>query len=497
MKSLSLVVMAITSVYLVGCGSDDQSPAPASAFYNKETLLNELPLLPSDSSSYAAATSNSYNQASIKGNDIGSTKKADLITWYDDIRHGDLHDPFRNFDGSDYVFREVPRWQPEHTIGVFSQPYAENALDYYNFMRALNGMQRVYMSGYKQVSAQASSWSDLGGGHNPTVEMGQTAGLSTELFNVARFGREGGNLMGGRVNKTVNYEIMKQLPRNGDLTRIWSEGEWDNIAGLGHRNSFMFYPGRDVGIGLVAGFHTWLSWGANPMANDGAGLGGADQKAVFDAYPSGSAPAGVIMHPSHGYYPFFALNDYNQTVSVKFNSAYVAPITVAKRPEDNEIINLTMEYYVHETDGDLSTLAEPVNTITLTDIVGSGQQAGGTSPGSQGADWVNPCKGDVSECPEGVQDLGGYHLTTSHGLMPLVFRMPYGWFQAMAADFAQAEQFDVAPKYHTVRYRFSSHKPDGSAGESLVVKQPFYMNPQVGQYLVLQTTHFDIMRQRD
>ncbi|MGL4475026.1 MAG: hypothetical protein ACRCT7_11330 [Shewanella sp.] len=498
MKLSNLVTAIMCSSVLYGCGgssaSNDDSNTSGGAFYNKDTVLTELPEVATDSLSFARETSDSYNLESSKGKDNGSTKKEDLITWYNAIRHSDNSDIFRNFDGSDFVFREVPSWETSHKIGVFSQPYAENALDYYNFMRALFGAQRVYMSGYKQISAQASSWSDLGGGHYPSAEMGQAAGLSTELYKVARFGRESGNLMGGKVNKTADYEVMKQLPRNGDLTRIWNEGEWDGIAGLGHRNSFMFAPGRDVGIGLVAGFHTWVSWGSNPMANDGAGLGGAEQKAIFDSYPVGATPTGVTMHPSHGYYPFFALSQNNQSVSVKFNADFVSPIAKADKAETQETISVTMEYFIHEQDGDLTALSQPVKTITLSDLVGTTQDTGGISPGSKGADWVAPCKGDASLCPEGVQDLGGYHLTTAHGSMPLVFRMPYAWYQSMAADFKAAELTDVAPKYHTVRYRFSSRKPDGSKGESLVVKQPFYMNPQVGEYLVLQTTHFDILR---
>lgn len=494
-KVLSLVISASL---LAGC-NDSTSSSTENSYgfgYKKDTLLKELPeVIPesvnvSDLSEFVQEPTRSYNDVSQKGNDAGSTKKEDLIRWYDAIRHADENDIFRNFDGSDFVFRDIPVWKPHHQIGIFSKPYAENALDYYNFMRSLFGGQRVYMSGYKQAASQASSWSNLGGGHYPTPEMGDALGLSSELFSIARFGREVGNLQGGAVNKETDYSRLETLPRNGDLTSIWNEGEWDNIAGLAHRNVFMFYPGKDVGIGLVHGFHTWMSWGQDPLRNDGSGLGGEEQKSILDSYPNGQSPNGVIMHPSHGYFPFFALNNHNQSVSVKPNGEYVSGLV------KGETVSLKMEYFVHDEDGDLSTLTQPVKTLLVSDVVGSSLNDGGVSPGSEGKDWVNPCKDSVDSCDNAIQDRGGYHFTTGHNIMPLVFRMPYGWFESIKNNIEESKDSGVTPKYHTIRYSFESKQPDGSQGESLIVKKPFYMNPAVGSNLTLQTTFFDINSHR-
>ncbi|WP_045409406.1 hypothetical protein [Vibrio jasicida] len=504
MRITALSVVIGLGLGLVGCHDftekvekEEVAPADLSVYgYSKDVLLQELPAVVPESvnkssiKEYAQATSRSYNEASAKGNDVGSTKKSDLIRWYDEIRHADTTDVFRNFDGSDFVYRQVPMWTPRHQIGVFSKPYAENALDYYNFMRALFGGQRVYMSGYKQAASQASSWSTLSGGHAPTLAMAEALGIAKPLFWSVAFGREAGNLQGGQVNKLVDYAILKQLPRNGDLTSIWNEGSSDGIAGLGHRNSFMHAPGKDVGIGLVEGYHTWMSWGADPRRNDGGGLGGAPQAAIFDAYPLGPVPSGVMMFPSNGYFPFFALGGHNQSVSVKqLNKDFVTGLV------KDEVVTLKMEYFVHQDDKDLTTLTQPVKTLVLSDVVGSTMDSGGVNPGSKGKDWVASCKDDTTPCGDGVQDLGGYQFSTGHRLMPLVFRMPYGWYDAIRADMEDAELNDTTPKYHTVRYSFSSQKQDGTAGESLMVKQPFYMNPTVNKTLTLQTTFFDINRQ--
>lgn len=505
-----MLVMAFLGVQISGCDSgvtpsnvtDPDSGALNSTLpYDKDILLISLPDIPTFESSQLPSIS--YNTTSAKGNDLGSTKKADLIMWYDNIRHADLEDKFRNFNGSDFVFREIPQWGNVQKIGIFSQPYADNALDFYNFLRSLFGAQRSYMSGYKQIAAQASSWSNLGGGHYPTLEMAEKEGINKETFNLAYAGRELGNLQGGSVNKTADYKMMKTLPRNDDLTSIWDEGSADGIQGMAHRNVFMDYRSRDVGIGLVEGFHTWLVWGSDPLRNNGSGLGGEEQLAIFDAYSQGLVPNGVIMYPSNGYYPFFALKGANQSTSVKFNSAYVEPTAKPLEGVVGETISLTMEYFRHEKDGDLTTLSVPYKTMVLSDVIGTDMTQGGRSPGSKGVDWVALCKPDPADqtlplvCPEGVVESGGYHFTTGHGGMPLVFRMPYGWFKEMQENFQLADEQNILPQYHTVRYSFSSKKADGTKGESLLVKTPFYMNPTVGAPLVLQTTFFDINRLRD
>ncbi|QDF68128.1 hypothetical protein FJQ87_16950 [Shewanella sp. SNU WT4] len=91
MKLSNLVTAIMCSSVLYGCGgssaSNDDSNTSGGAFYNKDTVLTELPEVATDSLSFARETSDSYNLESSKGKDNGSTKKEDLITWYNAIRH--------------------------------------------------------------------------------------------------------------------------------------------------------------------------------------------------------------------------------------------------------------------------------------------------------------------------------------------------------------------------------------------------------------------------
>jgi hypothetical protein len=449
-------------------------PSSTLAFYDKATLLANLPDMPSASDSQEPY--DSYVNATSKGNDQGSTKRLDLIRWYNAIRHADTSTPFRDFNGSAKVYAEAPNFtEGQYRIGILSKAYAENHLDYYNFLRALFGGQRVYMSGYKQVGAQASSFSELNGGHDPKIEDAAKRGFSAELFAAIWAARRTSNLQGGRVDRDADfYANTTQLARHGSLTSVWNEGEWPNIAGLGHRSVFMYAPGRDIGAGLVKGYHTWMSWGAEPKRNDGNLLGGDEQKRIYDSYPAGRMQNGVHVWPSHGYFPFFALRGRNQSWGMKLYSGDVSA------PSRDEAVTLRMEYFVHEQDGDLSTLSTPVASLEVSDIRGSGQNAGGkgaiNSQGVfdyEGPDWVVP----KAEAAFG----GGYHFTLDGASFPTQFRMPQGWYDQMAADFSTADR----PKYHTVRYTFTSN----SGG--LQVKRPFYMNPTIGTPLVVQTTFFD------
>lgn len=441
----------------------------ANNFYDQPTLLANLPEFPAN----AQEPYDSYVNASSKGNDQGSTKRLDLIRWYNAIRHADTSSPYRNFDGSARVYAEPPSFaKGNQRIGILSKAYAENHLDYYNFMRALFGAQRVYMSGYKQVSAQASSFSDLNG-HYPTAAEGASKGFTGAFFDAIAFGRGSSNLQGGSLNRSWDYAAATRLNRNGDLTGIWNEGEWDNIATLGHRLSFMFPPGKDIGAGLMAGYHSWQSWGADPMRNNGNLLGGAEQQRIHDSYPAGRTPNGVQVWPSHGYFPFFALAGRNQSWGMKLYSADVSA------PSQDEAVTLRMEYFVHEQDGDLSTLSNPVASIEVSDIKGSGVNFGGKGalnaqglPDYDGPDFITPQAGAVLG--------GGYHFTLDGANFPTQFRMPQAWFAQMQADFSSAK-----PKYHTVRYTFVS------TGRGLRVKRPFYMNPLIDAPLVVQTTFFD------
>lgn len=446
-------------------------PSSTSVFYDQPTLLANLPDMPSN----AQEPYDSYVNATSKGNDQGSTKRLDLIRWYNAIRHADTSTPFRNFDGSARVYAEAPNFtKGQYRIGILSKPYAENHLDYYNFMRALFGAQRVYMSGYKQVSAQASSFSDLPGGHYPAANDATSRGYSKELFDAISFGRGSSNLQGGNVNRDWDYASATRLNRNSDLTGVWNESDGGNIAPLGHRRSFMHTPGKDMGAGLVAGFHSWQSWGADPMRNNGNLLGATEQKRIYDAYPQGRSPNGVQVWPSHGYFPFFALSGRNQSWGMELYSADVSA------PSQDEAVTLRMEYFVHEQDGDLSTLSNPVASIEVSDIKGSGINAGGKGAiNAQGVlDYDGP---DFITAQAGATFGGGYHFSLDGSNFPTQFRMPQAWFAQMNADFSAASK----PKYHTVRYTFIAN------GVGLRVKRPFYMNPTIGAPLVVQTTFFD------
>jgi hypothetical protein len=285
--------------------------------------------------------------------------------------------------------------------------------------------------------------------------------------------------MGGPVNKTANYGAMTSFPMNSKLASIWSESEHGRIAEMGHRSAFMFAPGRDIGIGGVSGYHTWMAFGGDPKANNGQLLGAAEQTATFDRWPKGPMPAGgVDTWPSHGYFPFFMLRGNNQAWSTKLYGGTNASPTVT-RPAKGERINLKMEYFVHTQDGDLTTLAAPVQTITLTAVVGDAK--GGSGPDYANAEMI-PDGGTGAKFQQG----GGYYFTANGSSFPYKWRMPTGWYNEMAKDLAST---NPAPRYHTVRATFLSD------GTGFKVKNPFYMNPTVGAPMVIQTTFFDIQRQ--
>ncbi|MEN9659106.1 MAG: hypothetical protein RL571_2571 [Pseudomonadota bacterium] len=62
-------------------------------------------------------------------------------------------------------------------MGVLNKAWQTNALDFYNFARALFGAQWVYMSGYKQVAAQVAAMSNIEGGHAPEASVATQAGI--------------------------------------------------------------------------------------------------------------------------------------------------------------------------------------------------------------------------------------------------------------------------------------------------------------------------------
>lgn len=446
--------------------------ANSSNFYNKAVLLANLPDMPADPISFAAASYNSFKNASAKGNDAWSTKRLDLVRYYNDIRYGDNSTYYKEYTGTTPVFAELPSWvQGSYRIGVLNKQWQTNALDFYNFARAVGGMSFNYMSGYKVVSAQAAAWAPVGGSHSPSSTEAASKGIIGALWNAVSWGRGASNLMGGSVSTTMNYAPLTSFPSNGRLMSIWNESESGKVAGLGHRNSYLFYPGRDIGIGAVGNMYTWQAWGADPVYNDGQLLGGASQKAIRDTWQDGGAPGGGFSWPSNGYFPFFMWNGVNQAWSAKLPGASTTA------PASGETITLKMEYFVHAQDGDLTQLSNPVNTLTLKSVVGN--SAGGSGPDYQGADGI-PNGATGSQYFGG----GGYYFSANGANIPYLWRMPNDWYTAMATDFATA-----TPKYHTVRFTFTSD------GAGFKVKAPFYMNPVVGAPLVIQTTLFDIKKQ--
>ncbi|MEN9659105.1 MAG: hypothetical protein RL571_2570 [Pseudomonadota bacterium] len=312
------------------------------------------------------------------------------------------------------------------------------------------------------------------------------------MYDALLAGRSSSNLMGGKVDTTANYSGLTSLPVNAKLASIWNESEHGSIAELGHRFAFMSESSRDIGIGGVLGYYTWMAYGDSPEHNNGELLGSVAQKAIYDRWPKGpKLTGGLQTWPSHGYFPFFMLHGSNQAWSLDLFSGPTSKPTVS-HPVKDEIITLKMEYFVHDKDGDLSTLASPVQTITLTDVMGVFNSGNGpVNPKTGTPDYVNaemiPNGGTG---PEFVQGGGYYFTTTGNGndndsSFPYKWRMPQDWYTAMSKDFNGVSP----PRYHTVRTTISSN------GDGFKVRRPFYMNPKVGDPLVIQTTFFDIKRQ--
>ena len=497
MKPNKLYLLPLTtllSMLLTACGGgsggdngsasdtsmDQQIAANASNFFTPSVLLANLPDMPNDIASYASEPYNSYMNASAKGNDQASTKRPDIVKWYNAIRYADPKDLYHNFDGSARVYAEVPNWtKGQYRMGILGKAYLSNHVDYYNLLRALFGGQRVFISGYKEVASQASSFSDLAGGHYPSKSTGEAAGMTGALFSAIYSGRSGSNLQGGVVNRNFNYAAATTLPRNSDLTSVWNEAASGNIAGLGHRAAFMYAAARDIGVGIVAGFHSWEVYGDGPASNNGGLLGAAAQQAIYDKWPRGPVPGGAMSWPSHGYFPFFVLNAANQGYSLSTQGAYFSI------PAKGEIITLKMEYFVHAKDGDLSQLQNPVQSISVSAVAGQPNSGTGAINLLSGKpDYVN-----AEQIPNGASGAqyeqgGGYYFTASGGTIPFQWRMPQNWYNAMQADFK-----GLTPSFHTLRFTFSG------SGAGFKVQKPFYMNPSVGAALVIQTSFFDIRKQ--
>jgi len=384
------------------------------------------------------------------------------------------------------VYAELPKWvEGSYDMGILNLGWQQNAVDFYNFTRALYGAQWVFMSGYKEVASQVASMSNLPGSHSPSVNDANAAGMGGAMFSAIYAGRSSSCLMGGSVNTKLNYGALTAFPANSKLASIWDEAGSGNIAGLGHRAAFMYAPQRDVGIGAVAGMYDWMPYGAAPQANSGNLLGSALEQTLFNYWPVGAIPAGVNAWPSHGYFPFFMLAGSNQGWALKIYGG------VASTPAKGEIITLKLEYFVHAADGDLSTLnqsnAISYQTITLTDTSGvAGSGFGPVNPSTGAPDYTNAEQ--IANGATGTQYVqgGGYYFTATGSNFPVQWRMPQNWYADMAADFNNKTG---TPNYHTVRATFISNGP------GFKVIKPFYMNQTVGAPLVVQTTFFDIQRQ--
>ncbi|PQJ84203.1 hypothetical protein [Aliivibrio sifiae] len=465
-------------------------------FYNKETLLTNLPVFPCDPVIFAHEPTNSYNDASVTGGDEGSTKKHDLITWYDSIPHsqGGVKNLKKEYDLKKPIYDEVPVWdEGEHYIGLINKEHLENTLSYYNFVRGLSGLSRVYMSGYKQVLAQTAAWSGLSNNHDPKWEEAQEKKISRVMYDYAHKARETSNLWGECPKKDGDYVNATKFSFGGNfgLSFVWNESSHSNISSIGHRNAAMNWGQKDVGISMTHGYaYTWMVYGGEPGFMNGAGLGGDEQSIPYNAYPKGKRPIGLSMYPSHGFYPFFSLNDGHHSTSIVPFKEEVTELVKASVEADKEIISVKVEFFVHATD-DTKNLTNPVKTVEMKDIAFTGTGKGGSFGGK---DWIDNCgydKAPLAVCPEGIVDLGGYHFSAEK---PIRVRAPLDWYNEMKAAFNDQSK---TPNYYTIRYTFDSKKPDGSNGDSLRVIKPFFMNPIVGEGVVAQTTYFDILRHRE
>ncbi len=434
---------------------------------------------------FAAIPYNSFKGVTSKGNDALSTKRLDIVNFYNNIRNGDAT-VYKEYTGTVPVYAEIPSWvEGSYDMGILNLGWQQNALDFYNFTRALFGDQWVYMSGYKEVATQVAAMSNLNGSHRPNVNDANAAGMGGAMFEAISWARAGSCLMGGAVNTKANYGTYTTFPANAKLSSIWSEAESGRIAELGHRAAFLNPGQRDVGIGAVNGYYVWEPYGGSPQHNNGNLLGAEQQQTLYNYWPVGPVPAGTSAWPSHGYFPFFMLHGNNQGWAVDILGG------VASLPAKGEVITLKLEYFVHAADGDLSTLnqsnAISYQTITLTDTVGVANSGfGPVNPATGVPDYSNaeqiPGGGTGAQFVQG----GGYYFTTSGSSFKTQWRMPQNWYDDMKNDFSSTTG---TPNYHTVRATFTSNGP------GFKVIKPFYMNQTVGAPLVVQTTFFDIQRQ--
>ncbi|RYU67030.1 hypothetical protein ERW51_12785 [Aliivibrio finisterrensis] len=443
----------------------------------------------------------SYNESSEKGNDNGSVKLRNITDYYLSVRHShnDINKQrYREFTiGDGKIFTTPPVFATnynadkksifnvqDHNLGIYKKEFLENRLDYYNFLRALYGSPKAYISYDKQLASQAGSWVGIRGGDDHAVgEIAETEwGVRPLTRRAGNHSRSASNMQTGSTNG--DQSGLNHFNSNKQLTTISMEGDWGNIAALGHRYAFLG-SGKDIGFGTYNWSQTQQVYGSHSATIDRSEWTPEElrieEHEYYKAYPSIKEHE-VKMLPAHGYQPLVAFAGTNQTVSLKTNNANITPLS------DKEKVVMKMEFFRHREDGDLSQnstiIGEPIDTFLLSDIQGTNHHSGGESPVgasiSNGKDYVS----NLTE--EQHYLLGRWHFTVDNK-QSFRFRMPQKWWNDIATELDQLSKIPEKSEkiYFTVRYTIT-----GDNG-GMRIKTPFYMNQTIGNPLVVQTTIYD------
>ena len=199
-------------------------------------------------------------------------------------------------------------YEEGENIGELSKEFLTHSLLFYNFINASLGLPKVYISKYKQIRAQAGTWSimkGLGGNHTPAEEEANQKQFPALLYNYARHSRQYGNLL-----LSDKYTVQTGLPSDENMTSekynlllgsIWGEGEGEIIKGLGHRIAFM-HNNKHIGLGFIPLQSVYMVWSDNTDKtlidhyNDYYDVVGArDSRGITSAYPSEIFPYRLFM----------------------------------------------------------------------------------------------------------------------------------------------------------------------------------------------------------
>ncbi|KII75403.1 cadherin repeat domain-containing protein [Vibrio renipiscarius] len=384
-----------------------------------ELLAKNVPDYPNLNDQYEldkiTAPLDSFNNASSKGNDAGSTKKDFLVETFYNIRHRDTSNSFAEFKDAT-VFADAPTFPTtgthntdSHYVGAYKKSFLENRLDYYNFLRATYGAANAYISSYKQASAQTGAWV---GASTGTDYLNTTLGITHEgIVNSANTARTNG------VLKTTTSPSGNQSG-NGHL----NSNKETVLSMFANAPKFFLPTSKDVGLSSYNSSFVWLMNDVNP--DQDFGVDSVSERTYYDSYPELNSPEGVLMYPSHGYFPV-QTQDTNQSVTVKLNG-YASEVLAG------QFTTVDLQLFKHEKDGDLTSLGKPMASTQ-----------------------------DYYEHRSGVYKI----------------KMRDSWWNIIKGD--------ITNNYYTVRYTFHSNK----------VLKPFYMNPTVGERVVLQTTYFDMNKE--